>query len=147
MDFERMLHPVTLLTGAAGFVLALWAGVGVVVQALLVLMALDLAGGLLVAWRQKTLRSDWGCEGLRRKAHTLLLVFGIWWAQRAVETPLPAADSVAGAFALMELLSLAEKGPMLGGRYPRPVMQALAKVREWLEGEAARTAEQEKAGG
>jgi toxin secretion/phage lysis holin len=121
------------LVGAA--VAGLWASIGVAVQALLVLMVLDLISGTIAGSRGPGLDSAVGIRGWRRKALTLIVVLAVAYAEGVTGLGLPAVQVVAGGFVGLEFLSIVENGGRAGVRYPKMVRQALTKLRAQLEGD------------
>lgn len=120
-----------------GLVLAAWDRAGVMVQTLLVLMALDVLGGVIAAGIGGKLDSRAGFRGILKKTYVVLLVLAVAYVQGRlpITDSIPLADGVAGAFAAMELLSLLERGLVIGIKYPEVVKKMLAKYRQSVSGD------------
>jgi toxin secretion/phage lysis holin len=129
-QFDWIRAVAGLIGGAAA---AIWGQVDTVLQVLLVLMALDVASGVLVAGTNGALDSHRGVLGLRKKAATLLVVGAVHWAQPYLGA-LPAAAALTGAFAMMEFLSIVENAGLAGVQYPPFLRDALGKLRAQAEG-------------
>lgn len=128
MNFKPLLLKTVL-----GGLVAFWAGLSVVIQTLLVLMALDITTGLLAAWVSKTVARTVAFRGMCRKAGALCVV----GAAHVVSRGLGAAYSlqadlgtwVAAGFCIHELLSIVENAARAGVTIPGPLMRALEKLK------------------
>ncbi|HXF08993.1 MAG TPA: phage holin family protein [Candidatus Acidoferrales bacterium] len=105
---------------------AVFGGLPVLVQALIILMAIDIATGLLAAYVRRNLTSDVSFRGMARKAIVLLIVAGGAWIEPAVE--LPIGEAVAGFYAAHEGLSILENAARSGLPIPEVLRDALAKL-------------------
>lgn len=123
-----MAHLKTVIGGGIATLVALWASIGVAMQILLLLMALDLASGIVAAWLGKRLDSNTGWRGVGRKVLTLGVV-----TMAAVIEPVarvPLAEWVAGFYAVIEAISVLENTAVAGVPIPRVLREAL---RQWQE--------------
>ena len=132
MDFDKLRITLGLVgTGVA----AVWGSIGVLVQVLLILMAIDFATGLIAAWMARELDSWVGWRGLGRKMLTLGVV-----ACAAIVEPvvggIPVAQAVAGFYAMTEVLSVIENAARSGVPIPKILRDALVKARNDTEGQA-----------
>jgi len=110
----------------AGALAALWGGLPVLVQVLIVLMAMDIATGMLSAFVNRELSSDVSWRGMARKAIILLVVACGVWIEPAVGLPIGAA--VAGFYAAHEGLSILENVTRAGLPVPQVLRDALRKL-------------------
>lgn len=117
---------------AAALVLAYFQGLPVLFQVLVVLMALDVLSGLIVARKKQELSSDKNWHGLAKKAATLIIV-GMCYlvdyasvAEAGQQLPLSIGTASAGFFCLQEGLSITENAALAGVKIP-------AFIREGLE--------------
>ncbi|MEE9401268.1 MAG: phage holin family protein [Dehalococcoidia bacterium] len=96
---------------------------------LLIFMAADYATGVLAAIYTRTLDSNIGWRGLVKKAIIIIVVLAIWGgAKMAGLSNIPAAELVAGAFALNEFLSMIENARRAGVQIPPILGDAFAKL-------------------
>lgn len=127
------MHHIKHVAGAAlGAASALWLSLGVSVQILVLLIALDLVTGMVAAWAGKQLDSSTGWRGVSKKALTLAVV-----AMAAVVEPavgLPLAEFVAGFYAAVEALSIAENAAVAGVPVPSFLREALVQWQRLVEG-------------
>lgn len=112
------VEPPTLVGAAAGVILGIWVGLGVLVQALLVVQVADVVTGLIAGAVEGQLSSRKSFTGLARKSCQLILVLVVAWLSANLATYLgdgfPGADAVAGAFIVNELLSMLENAKRAG---------------------------------
>ncbi len=130
-----LAHLKTIVGVTGGTLVALWASVGLAMQVLLMLMALDIASGIIAAWMGKRLDSDTGWRGVGRKALTLGVVTMAAVIEPAVDLPL--AQWVAGFYAAVEALSVAENAAVAGVPVPEFLRDALTQWRRLTEGQHA----------
>ena len=132
--------------GAIGWIVGLWAGFSPVIQALAVLQAFDFISGLLVAMVQKQIDSHIGARGLLKKGYTFALVMLVGYLQHSqlemVGLNIPAAESIATAFAFMEIVSILENYQRSGGTLG-PLEPFLAAVKRQQEQEHAHRNEED----
>ena len=117
MDWPRIA-----LGSIGGILAAVFGPISAVLAGLLALLFLDLGSALIANGRRHNLDPLTGYLGWRRKANTLLLVLALAVAQaigaRAGIADLPAAQAVAGGFAVIEVLSVIRNLTLVGGRLP-----------------------------
>jgi toxin secretion/phage lysis holin len=105
--------------GAAGWLMGIWTGFAPPIQALLVLQAFDFMSGVAVAVSQGEIDSRIGAKGLVRKGFSFALVLLVGYLQHAqlstLGIALPAAESLATAMGLMEMISILENYQRAGG--------------------------------
>ena len=110
--------PPATLGAAAGLLVGLWLGLGVFVQALLVVMVADVVTGLIAAGVLGTISSAASLRGLAKKSVQLILVMVVAWLSANLNGYLgdgfPGADAVAGAFIITELISILENAQRVG---------------------------------
>ena len=117
----------TAVRVVAAFLAGLWAAMNPLVQALIVLMVLDIATGVLSGYVARKLNSDVSFRGVTKKVLILLAV-----ATAGVVGPhigdLPLAQVVAGFYVMNEGLSILENLAEAGLPIPEVLQKALAKV-------------------
>lgn len=136
MEWNRVEWAVGLATATAA---AIWASAGLVLQALLLLMALDVASGLVAAWGEKALDSDVGWRKLKKKFLMLAVVAAAAIVQPIVSSStqvnLPLTELTAGFLCANEALSIVENAARAGVPVPAILREALAKLRQAGDGE------------
>lgn len=98
------------------------------IQALIVLMALDILMGLVTAYIAKKLSSTISWVGMSKKAATLIIV-----AMAVSVTPasgLPMGDLATIYYCGTEALSITEKAARLGVPLPPALLDSLVKLKE-----------------
>jgi toxin secretion/phage lysis holin len=125
MDLDRLKPWLGAAVAAAA---ALWASLPATVIALLGLMALDVATGLVAGWAAGALDSAVGWRGLARKLATVLAILAVGIMQRAFGDAIPAAEAVAGFYCAIEALSIVENLARAGVPVPAPLRAALAAL-------------------
>ena len=130
----------TLLAVIGAIVAAVLAPVGSALTVLLALMAMDLISGIIANGKRRKLDPAVGWGGWKRKAQTIILVLAVAVLQQIVggETAvtLPAAQAVAGGFAVVELLSIVRNALLSGVAFPVFLREAFAKIEEQILGES-----------
>ena len=125
--------PVAWVGAATGLVVGMWVGLGVFVQALLVLMVADVATGMIAAAVDGNLNSGASGRGLAKKGVALILVMLTAWLSLNLRGYLgdgfPGADAVAGAFILTEVISILENAKRTGVNLG-PLERVLAVARQ-----------------
>lgn len=125
--------PLAAVGAAGGILVGLWVGLGVFVQALLILMVADLVTGLIAAAVEGTVSSVASGRGLAKKADALILVMLTAWLSVNLHAYLgegfPGADAVAGAFILTEIISILENAKRVGVNLG-PLDRVLAVARQ-----------------
>jgi phage-related holin len=120
------------LCGAA--VAALWQSVGTPLVVLFILMLMDTITAMIANGKLKQLSPEAGAYGWRRKSTSLILVLAVAILQQGVDPgilagyglqTLPAAQSIAGIFAVMEGLSVVRNYIYCGGYLPEFLQKAL----------------------
>lgn len=126
-------EPVAVLGAGAGLIVGLWVGLGVFVQALLVVMTADVVTGLIAAGVEGKISSHASLRGLAKKATQLILVLLVAWLTANMSAYLgegfPGADALAGAFVLTELVSILENAKRVGVNLG-PLERVLAIARQ-----------------
>lgn len=110
--------PLAAVGAVGGVVVGFWVGLGVFVQALLILMLADVVTGMIAAAVDGNLSSAASRRGLAKKATALILVMLTAWLSANLTAYLgegfPGADAVAGAFVLTEVISILENAKRTG---------------------------------
>jgi phage-related holin len=136
---EDTAKGVLYLMGAA--VMALWQSVGTPLVVLFLLMLLDTATAMIANGKLKQLSPEAGAYGWRRKSTSLILVLAVAILQQGVDPgilagyglqSLPAAQSIAGIFAVMEGLSVVRNYIYCGGYLPESLQTALGVPKDLL---------------
>jgi len=118
----------------AGAVLAsLWGKLHPLMQSLVVLMALDIASGLIAGYITRSLSSDVSWRGMAKKSLVLLLVAACGVLERAWKLEVPLASAVVGFYIVHELISIVENTGRAGLPMPRALTSALRKLRAQTE--------------
>lgn len=117
----------------AGFVVSLWAAFGILLQTLLMLMALDVLTGLLAGYATKALSSAVAFRGITKKAIILCVVAAVHAIARgagaAYGFDVNLGGWVAAGFCIHEFLSIAENSGKAGVKLPKPLLDALEKLK------------------
>ena len=111
-----------VLAGAAVF----WANTPPLLQLLLMLMAIDMATGLLAGVYNRELDSSVTFRGVCKKAIVLFVVMA--GAALQCNINLPVADAIAGFYAAGEVLSIAENAARAGLPVPDALRDVLIKL-------------------
>ncbi len=127
-----------------GAAVGMWVSTPAMVQALIVLMCLDYASGVICALSQHTWCAREGWRGLAQKTLTLLLVGTLWYVARPMHLGIDVASVVSAAFAFNELCSVVRNCARAGVDIPDPLVDALVKMRK-LTGRNRTVAEVEAA--
>jgi toxin secretion/phage lysis holin len=126
MDETVLRVIVVYVKVVAGALAALAGGLPMLTQVLIVLMAVDIATGILAAFIHREVSSDVSFRGIARKAIVLLVVAAGAWVEPVVQ--LPIGDAVAGFYAVHEGLSILENVTRAGLPVPPVLREALAKL-------------------
>lgn len=127
------------VTFSTTLLVAWWAGLHSAFRVLLVLQALDVITGVMVAGKYRRLRSRIGAAGIKRKTAAWLLLAALAYMQGEVSLIIEWAEMdggygvaqwSAGGLALMEFISIAENVAKLGVPLPRWLRQTLADAAE-----------------
>lgn len=127
---------VPFIGGAIGWIVGVWVGFPPPVQALALLQTFDFISGFLVAMAQGQIDSSVGARGILRKGFTFALVLLVGYLQHSqlemVGMSIPAAESIATAFAFMEIISILENYQRIGGTLGPldPFMAAVKKQQQ-----------------
>lgn len=125
-----LIKYITALPGAA---LAWFLALPTVIHGLLILMAIDIVTGLLVAGKKGEISSDKSWVGMRKKATMLLLVAASAVVAWAFQLPSGLATATAGMFCLVELLSICENAGRLQVPIPKVLASTLEKLRQEID--------------
>lgn len=109
---------------AAGLVGAAWGQIPQVIQALLLLMALDFVTGLLAGWITRRVSSSVGARGVAKKLAILLGVTMAYILDN--QLGLPVAEAAATAWCVTEGISILENLDRAGVPIPSVISDALA---------------------
>jgi toxin secretion/phage lysis holin len=127
MNQEQIERAAWALKFLAAAIAGWWGSLPTLVQALILLMAIDIITGLLAAYTTRTLSSEVSFRGMARKAITLLLV-----ATATLLEPhtggLPLGKVVAGFYLAHEGLSIVENAALAGLPVPEIISDALRRV-------------------
>lgn len=103
---------------ALGTLMGVWVGLGVFVQALLILQLADVLTGLIAAGLAGTVNSTASTRGLAKKATALILVMVCAWLSANLGEELgaafPGGQAVAASFCVTELISMLENARRTG---------------------------------
>jgi len=118
-----------VMAGITAGLLAWWADMPLVLQAMTVLTLLDYVSGMGKAFVNRTLSSQTGYRGAVRKGLAFVLVAAGWVAHKKLGVPVPLDQIVAGFFCGSELISIVENCKQAGLSVP----EALTKYFEALK--------------
>lgn len=108
-EFEKLFNLVSIIGGfAGGFLIYVFGGWDVMIKALLALVVLDYATGVLKGIYTKTLSSEIGFKGLIRKIVIFIVVATAVIIQAVVGDSIPLRDIVIMFFICNEGISLLE---------------------------------------
>lgn len=121
------------LKSAFGFVAAIWVAFGALLQTLLILMALDVLTGLLAGYVAKALSSNVSFRGIAKKAVILCVVAAVHVIARVLGAEygfdVNLGGWVAAGFCIHELLSIVENSARAGVWLPKPLVEAIEKLK------------------
>ena len=123
----------TAFKWAGGVLASLWGRLPLLLQSLLVLMALDIASGLIAGYITRSLSSDVSWRGMAKKSLVLLLVAACEILQRTWNLGLPLASAVVGFYIVHEMISIVENTARAGLPMPKTLASALRKLRARTE--------------
>jgi toxin secretion/phage lysis holin len=116
------------------FLAAAWVSVGVTIQVLFIMIALDYLSGIAAAYQSKTLDSGKARNGAISKAMIIVAVFAVHLIQRlatgTVNIPVDIGSGVAAFFVVNELISVLENCAACGVSLPGFLVTALLKVKQ-----------------
>jgi toxin secretion/phage lysis holin len=114
---------------AVAAAIAVWVSIPAAVQALLILMALDYATGLLRAAIAREVSAEVGWRGLQRKTMTTLLVVSAHYLGRTLHLGYDVGTLVASAFGVNEVISITENAATAGLPVPPVLLDVLSKAK------------------
>lgn len=115
----------------AASIAMVWGNLPLLAQVLMVLMAADVAVGLLAAFGTRTLDANACWRGITKKAIVLIIVGACGYVGPAVGIPL--GEAVAGFYSAHELLSIIQNTDRAGLPIPTVLRDALTKLTPTLE--------------
>jgi len=118
---------------AGGVLAGLWGKLHPLMQSLLVLMALDIASGLVAGYVTRSISSDVSWRGMAKKSLVLLLVAACGVLERVWKLEVPLASGVVGFYIVHELISIIENTARAGLPMPKTLTSALRKLRSQTE--------------
>ena len=116
------------LKGIGATIAALWGGFNPIMQALLVLIVLDIITGILAGYYTRTLSSEKTFRGMAKKTIVLAIVAGAHVLSAAWQSPIPLGTAAAGFYVIHEMLSIMENAGRAGIPLPQQLMTALQKL-------------------
>lgn len=123
------LNKFLVFTGVLGsFLVAQFYGLPAIVQALLILIALDMLFGFLIAWREKTISSHEAFYGATRKCAQLILIGMAGLLQPLLKLEIPLANVLAAYYVYVECLSILEHASKTGIPIPAFLRDALVRL-------------------
>lgn len=135
MELDRLQWVAGLIVAT---VASIWGQAGLMLQALLLMMALDIFSGWVAAWGRQELDSNVGWIGLRKKLLMLSVVAAAVIIQPTLAystgTNIPLAEFSAGFLCAVEALSVVENAGRAGVPIPRVLRDALARLRDTADG-------------
>ena len=126
-----------------GGIVSIWITLGVSVQILLILMALDFMCGIMLASRNGKLSSAEGVRGVTKKAGVLIVLMVAYILQYLAEhvigagfaMPIHVGSAVAVAYCVLESVSIIENCHSLGAPIPTIFSTALKRAVELTSSE------------
>jgi len=116
--------------GVMGGAVAMILNLSPVVQALLLLVAMDLISGWAKAFITKTINSDASLRGMTKKGLMLLMVAAAWVAEHKLGAPLDLDLAVAGFYCVTEGISIIENAKACGLGIPPILVERFNKIQE-----------------
>ena len=127
---EKLFNWISVICGTiGGFIVSLLGGWDKIIMALIVLMCLDYATGLIKAFSNKELSSQIGFKGLAKKVLILVIVAVAVVAENMLGIP-AIREIVIMFFAVNEALSILENAGAMGLPLPEKLKQALLQIRD-----------------
>jgi len=130
---DSEFHWLTAFKWAGGVLAGLWGRLPLLLQSLLVLMALDIASGLVAGYVTRSLSSDISWRGMAKKSLVLLLVAACGVLERTWKLEVPLTAGVVGFYLIHELISIVENTARAGLPLPKTLSSALGKLRAKTE--------------
>lgn len=126
---------------AVGLVTSLWLSLSLSVQILVILMAIDMITGMVLASRNGRLSSAVGSAGVAKKASVLIVLIVTYLLQYLAEEqvapgfrlPIHLGAAVALAYVIIEAVSIIENCHELGAPIPPMLSEALRKAGQLTE--------------
>lgn len=106
----------------------LWGNVPTMVQCLIILMALDIVGGYIVAAQRHDASSKPIFKGITKKVFVLILIGAAYLIWRHMG--IPVAEAITGGYCVWEFKSLLEKAALLGIPLPAGLLRMLRVMNE-----------------
>ena len=103
-------------------------GLPSIMQALLILMALDMLAGFVIAWQKNKISSHAAFFGVTRKGAQLILVSMASLLQPFIKVEIPLANVLAAYYVYVECLSILEHASKLGVPIPSFLKDALIRL-------------------
>jgi toxin secretion/phage lysis holin len=119
------------MTGMVAGLLAWWADIPLVLQAMVCLTLLDYVSGMGKAMVNRALSSQVGYRGAVRKGLAFVLVAAGWVGHKKLGVPVPLDQIIAGFFCASEFISIVENCKQAGLGVP----DGLAKYFQALKGD------------
>lgn len=127
---EKLFNWISVICGTVGgFIVSLLGGWDKIIMALIILMCLDYATGLIKAFSNKELSSQIGFKGLAKKVLILVIVAVAVVAENMLGIP-AIREIVIMFFAVNEALSILENAGAMGLPLPEKLKQALLQIRD-----------------
>ncbi|MBI1296656.1 hypothetical protein GC175_17005 [bacterium] len=133
MDFikeQNMEWIPTLIKGIGAALAMLWANTPIVVQVLLIMQAVDIVSGVLVAGSNGELNSKVSFKGITKKALVQLIVVmaAVLEQYLAPSIPIPLVEAVAGFYVAHESISILENAVRSGLPVPQVLQDTIKKI-------------------
>jgi toxin secretion/phage lysis holin len=122
-------HPIPFVGYGLGLLLGLWAGIHPLVQILIILMAADIATGLMSAFVLKRVNTNESFVGLLKKTLILILCGIGHLVSDGFHMGFDLGSAVAGFYCAHELISIIENCKKAGIPIPGALMVALNKAK------------------
>lgn len=97
---------------------------------LLILMVLDVVGGIFVSISKKTLSSSASWRGMSKKAITLVIVGTAFVIERLINHEFPLGKGAALLYCVTEALSILENAAAAGVPLPKALLEVLLKLQQ-----------------
>lgn len=119
---------VLLVCALCTALLAQFYGLPAIIQVLLVLIALDMLSGFIIAWREKKISSHEAFYGVTRKCAQLILVGMASLLQPLLKLEIPLANVLAAYYVYVECLSILEHASKTGIPIPSFLKDVLIRL-------------------
>ena len=121
-----------VVAGMLGALAAFWVSIPIAVWYLLLFMGLDYLTGLIAGFANKSLSSDVGLHGLKRKALVLILVGTAHAVTHSLEVGYDLGTAVAIAYCVNEFISIVENCHRAGVWVPGVLLEAMEKGKKLI---------------